>query len=88
MSHVLIFRLAFSTQLTPKHAYDVTAAAAYAVCCVMGFEGEANIARARATVGLQEALQAARDQFEDPDSPRWSVQECAGIALDLLNSKK
>ena len=69
-----------------RHAADCEAAgaAAYAVGCLLNAKGDANVARARATVGLEAALQAVRDKFADEDSPRNSVQQYAGYALELM----
>ncbi len=74
--------------LLTRHAADaeVTGAVAFALYCLLDdpITGSANIARARATVGLEAALEHARSQFPDQDSPRWDVKQCAGGALDLM----
>lgn len=69
-----------------RHADDpqLTGVAAHAVVSLLNAKGDANTARARATVGLEAALRLARGKFADEDSPRWSVQECAGRALELM----
>ncbi len=63
---------------------EAAGAVAYAVGCLLNAKGDANVARARATAGLEAALRAARDKFADEDSPRNDVREYAGYALELM----